>query len=104
MPVMLGEARRLRTEEVPREELKAHIAVFTTSFLVESDSLDAQAELLSRAQRFGEDWRLARDLPARLKEVSAESVRAFADKHLRNLQTVVVGDPAKVEPSVIGAL
>jgi zinc protease len=104
MPVMLGEARRLRTEAVAPEDLKAHIAVFTTSFLVESDSLDAQAELLSRALRFGGDWRLARDLPARLKEVTAESVRAFADKHLRNLQTVVVGDPAKVEPSVIGAL
>ncbi|WNG43121.1 insulinase family protein [Archangium minus] len=101
MPVMLGEARRLRTEAVSREDLKAHIAVFTTSFLVESDSLDAQAELLSRAQRFGGDWRLARDLPARMKEVTAESVRAFADKHLRNLRTVVVGDPAKVDPSVL---
>jgi predicted Zn-dependent peptidase len=104
MPVMLGEARRLRTELVSPVDLKEHIAVFTTSFLVESDSLDAQAELLSRAQRFGGGWRLARDLPVRLKEVTAESVRAFADKHLRNLRTVVVGDPAKVEPSIIGAL
>ncbi len=103
MPVLLGEARRLRTEDVAREDLEAHIAVFTTAFLVESDSLDGQAELLSRAQRFGGDWRLARALPARLKEVTAESVRAFADKYLRNLRTVVVGDPAKVDPSIVGS-
>ncbi|ATB28796.1 M16 family metallopeptidase [Melittangium boletus] len=104
MAVLVAEARRLREETLSPESLRDSIARFNTLFLMANESLDSQAAMLSRAQRYAGDWRRARDLPVRLKEVTPEQVRAFANQYLRNLRTVLLGDTAKVEPSVLESL
>jgi predicted Zn-dependent peptidase len=62
-----------------------------------NESTDGQASLLGRAQLMGGDWRLAGTLLDRVRQVTAEQVQQFLTRYVKNLQTVVLGDPAKID-------
>ncbi len=102
--VMYGEARKLQAEPVARRELEGDISSFLTGFLMSNETSDGQAGQLSRAEILGGDWRLARSLPDRMRAVSAGDVQAFARKYIRKLQTVVLGDPNKIDVALFSAL
>ncbi len=104
MQVMLGEVRHLKQEPVPKPELEGDVSTFITGFMTSNETTDGQAASLSRAQILGRDWRLIRLLPARLRAVTSEQIEAFARKYIVNLQTVVLGDPGKIDPALFSAL
>jgi predicted Zn-dependent peptidase len=104
MKVMLEEVRHLKREPVPQPELEGDVSTFITGFIASNETTDGQVALLSRAQILGRDWRLIRLLPARLRAVTSEQIEAFARKYIVNLQTVVLGDPAKIDPALFSAL
>jgi len=56
---------------------------------------------LVAAQLLGGDWRLVRTLPERIRQATAADVRAFAQKYIRAYQVAVVGDPKKVDLSML---
>jgi predicted Zn-dependent peptidase len=101
--LMLGEARRLAEETVPPRELEASRAVLLTEWLLGVRSVADQAELLAVAQLQGGDWRLARQLPDRLRTVGGDEVRAFARRYLAHFQVVLLGDPAHLPRSALGS-
>lgn len=80
------------------DQLEGSKRVFLTSFLLQEESTSGQAELLARAQLVGGDWRLARDLPKQVAEVTPVQVQAFLARYARNLQTIVLG-PAQGLPA-----
>src|SRR5262249_28822751 len=95
--VMLGEAQRLRAEPPTEKEVTATKSVFLTDYLTQSEATDGQAAMLGEAELYGGDWRLARTLPERIRAVTPGAVQSFAVKYVRRLQTVVLGDPAKID-------
>jgi zinc protease len=104
MQVMLDQVRALQRQPVPAPELKGDVSTFITGFMAANETTDGQAALLARAQILGGDWRLVRSLPDRMRAVSGEEIEAFARKHIANLQTVVLGDPQKIDPALFSSL
>jgi len=102
--VMYGEARKLKVEPVGGPELEGDISFFLTGFLMSNETTDGQAGQLSRAEILGGNWRLARSLPDRMRAVTAGDVQAFARRYIAKLQTVVLGDPEKVDQAIFSAL
>src|SRR5205807_8784010 len=78
LKVMLAEAARLQREPVPAADLAGTKSVFLTSYLMDDQATDGQAGQLARAQILGGDWRLARLLPERIRQVTAADVQRFA--------------------------
>jgi len=104
MRVMLDQARLLKQEAVPAAELEGDVSTFITGLMMANETTDGQAALLARAQLLGHDWRLARSLPERMRAVTAQQIEAFASKYIVNLQTVVLGDPKKVDAALLSSL
>lgn len=104
MRVMLDEVRRLRETPVPEADLAGAKAQFLTSHLMSNEATDGQASWLAMTDLVGGDYRLSRELPSRIRAVSAADVQAFARAWARQLQTVALGDPAKVDRALLESL
>jgi zinc protease len=103
MKVMFDEAHRLATELVPAKELDASKSVFLSSHLQAHEAVDGQAYDLADAVVLGGDWHLAKTNIERLRATTPEAVRDAARKWFTNVQTAIVGDPAKLDPKVVAA-
>ncbi len=101
MKVMFDEARRLRDEPIGAGELAGHQASFLTRTLMRAEDAAGQASQLASAQLRGGDWRLLQNLPARIEAITAAQIQAWAKAHLTHFQTVVIGDPAKLDRAAL---
>jgi zinc protease len=104
MKVMLDEARRLRDEPIGDAELAGFKSTFLTYYIEQHETPEGQASVLAEAQLHGGDWRIGRDLPGRVRAVTAADIQAFARKYLVHMQAAVVGDPAKVDAALFTSL
>ncbi len=66
--------------------------------------MSSQAGMIGRALLLGNDWHLARTLPEKIKAVTAADIQAFAKKYAGHLQTVVLGDAAKIDRGLFGSM
>ncbi|MGH9888492.1 MAG: M16 family metallopeptidase, partial [bacterium] len=103
MRVMLDEARRLRDEPMPERELAAIKATLLTDAFLDGEAPADQAVQLGHAQLYAGNWRAARNLPDRVRAVSAALIQAWATRRLTHLQTFVVGDPTKIDRKALEA-
>jgi predicted Zn-dependent peptidase len=97
LQVVLDVVHEFQTGHIDAESLEGDKRTFLTHFLMRDESTDGQASLLGRAQILGGDWRIAGRLLDRVREVTADQVQAFLREYLKNLQTVVLGDPGKID-------
>jgi predicted Zn-dependent peptidase len=102
--VTLDEVRRLQDEAVPAKELTSAKSTFLTGYLMANETMSGQAGMLAQARLIGTDWHLARTLPEKIKAVTAAEIQAFTRKYAQHLQTVVIGDPAKVDKALFGSM
>ena len=103
LPVMFGEAARLKTEPIPEPELTAFKEQYLTGLFRDTESLDGQAEILARAQLVFGDFRAIPAYVAKVRAVTAAEVQAFARKAFVNMRTVGVGDPQAIEKGAAAA-
>ncbi|MEO6774020.1 MAG: pitrilysin family protein [Kofleriaceae bacterium] len=101
MKVMFDEARRLRDEPIPADELAGHQASFLTRTLMRAEDAAGQANQLASAQLRGGDWHLLQDLPAKIEAITPAQIQAWAKTHLTRFQTVVIGDPTKLDRAAL---
>jgi zinc protease len=97
MTVMLAEAKKLRDEPIPTGELEGEKSTLVTYNVMAAEDAAGQAYNLALAQNVGGDWHLLQDLPAKIHAVTAVQIAAWAKAHLTHLQTVVIGDPTKLD-------
>lgn len=102
--VTLDEVRKLQNEAVPPKELTSAKSTFLTGYLMANESMSGQAGMLAQARLIGNDWHLARALPEKIKAVTAAEIQAFAKKYAGRLQTVVIGDPTKIDKALFGSM
>lgn len=98
--VMLDEIKRLRTELVEPDELRATAAQFLTTYYLAEETNGSQVATLALYELVGGGWRQAFAALDRLQAVTPEQVRAAARKYMVNLRFAVVGDEARVRPLV----
>lgn len=102
--VTLDEVRSLQNEAVPPKEITSAKSTFLTAYLMGNETMSGQAGMLAQARLIGNDWHLARTLPDKIKAVTAAEIQAFAKKYAGRLQTVVLGDPTKVDKGLFGSM
>jgi predicted Zn-dependent peptidase len=95
--VMLNEITRLQTETIPREELESTVQHFLTRHYLGQETNAAQAGELAQYEIIGGGWRNAFVFLPRLRAVTAEDVQRVAQKYMRNIRFVVLGDPKSVD-------
>jgi zinc protease len=102
--VMQRVVNAYRTGEIDPNILEGDKLTFLTHLLLQNESTSGQADLLARAQLLGGNWRLSRDLPAKVQRVKKAEVVEFLDHYLVNLQTVIVGNPKDADLKALGGL
>jgi zinc protease len=98
--VMLDELRRLQTTPLTTAALDAAKAEFLTGLVNDSEATDGQAWLLAFGDLQLGDWRYSQQFMQQVRAVTPEQVQAFAKKYFVNLQTVMLGDPSKLDPAL----
>ncbi len=104
LQVMQQVVNSYRKGDIDPLVLEGDKLIFLTHLLMQSESTTGQADLLARAQLIGGDWRLSRDLPQNVQRVDKAQVAAFLKDQLKNLQTVVIGNPKDVDPTLLEKL
>ncbi len=102
IPIMLGELKKLATEPLGAEELAGTKSLFRTSLLMGQEATDDEATSLARGLLYTGDWRYTSKVLAESAAVTAAQVQASARGAYRHLQFVLLGDPAKLDPKLIG--
>jgi zinc protease len=95
--VMLDEIARLQREPLPQEELDSTVQHFLTRHYLGQETNAAQAGELAQYEIIGGGWRNAFVFLPRLRAVTAADVQRVAQKYMRNLRFVVLGDPKSVD-------
>jgi len=98
--VMLDEISRLQREPISSTEIQAVIAQFLTSYYLGQETNAAQAGDLALYELLGGGWRNSVEVIERLKAVTAADVQRVAQKYMRNIRFVVLGDPRTVNTDV----
>lgn len=98
--VMLNEVYRLQTEPVSADDIEGVVAQFLTSYYLEQETNPAQAGELAEYELIGGGWRNSVEVIERVKEVTPAQVQAAAQKYMRNMRFVVLGNPTSIDSKV----
>ncbi|HEX8188977.1 MAG TPA: pitrilysin family protein, partial [Pyrinomonadaceae bacterium] len=98
--VMLEEIRRLQTQEISPDEIKATAQQFLTRYYMGQETNAAQAGELAQYELIGGGWRNSAVFIDRLRAVTPADVKRAANTYMRNLQFVVIGDPRSIDKGV----
>jgi zinc protease len=98
--VMLDEIRRLQTQEISPDEIKATAQQFLTRYYIGQETNAAQAGELAQYELIGGGWRNSAVFIDRLRAVTPAEVKRVANTYMRNLQFVVIGDPRQIDKGI----
>lgn len=98
--VMLGEIDRLKNEEVDEEEFLGIPGYFLSTYFVKLETNAAQAGELGRYELIGGGWRRSADFIRGVSAVTPSDVKRVANKYMKNLKFVVLGNPAAIDRTV----
>jgi zinc protease len=98
--VMLDEIRRLQTQPIDQQDIRGVIAQFLTSYYLSQETNAAQAANLAEYELIGGGWRRSFDMLSNLRAVTPSDVQRAAQKYMRNIRFVVIGDPQRIDKSV----
>jgi zinc protease len=98
--VMLNEITRLQREPVEPDEIALEINGYLTRYYMGQETNMAQAQELARYELIGGGWRNSLDFLERLRAVTPKDVQRVAQKYMRNLRFVVIGDPQSIDRNI----
>jgi len=102
--VMLEEIAKLQQQPVTPDELKGTVQQFLTKYYLGQETNAAQAGDLAQSELLGGGWKNSFDFIDRLRAVTPEDVQRVAQKYMRNIQFVVLGNPNNIDRSIfVGA-
>jgi predicted Zn-dependent peptidase len=95
--LMLDEINRLQQVPISNEDIQAVVAQYLTSYYIGQETNAAQAGELAQYELLGGGWRSSLDIIDKLSAVTPQDVQRVAQKYMRNLRFVVLGDPKSVD-------
>jgi zinc protease len=98
--VMLDEISRLQREPIEKEDITAVVAQFLTTYYMGQETNAAQAGELAQYELIGGGWHNSVDFIERIKAVTPADVQRVAQKYMRNIRFVVLGDPKSIDTNV----
>ena len=98
--LMLTEINRLQTEPVSSDDIHAVIAQYLTTYYLGQETNAAQAGELAQYELIGGGWRNSVNFLEKLSAVTPADIQRVAQKYMRNIRFVVLGNPQSVDPNV----
>ncbi|MDT4968208.1 MAG: zinc protease [Acidobacteriota bacterium] len=102
--VMLDQIKRLQTQPLDPMDITGVISQYLTTYYMGQETNAAQAANLAEYELIGGGWHNSFDTLTRLRAVTPADVQRVAQKYMRNLRFVVLGDPKRVDTSVFTAV
>ncbi len=96
LDLMRQELLALRSSQVSEEGLERLVQQFITEYFLDNETVAAQADFLARAELFAGDYRSAQTFAADLRRLTPDDVKAAADRYMRDIRFVYLGDSSKV--------
>jgi zinc protease len=98
--VMLDEINKLKAGQIEEDEISANAGQFLTTYYLGQETNAAQASEIARYELIGGGWRNSFEFLNRIREVSSKDVQAAANKYMKNIRFIVVGNPAAVNREI----
>jgi zinc protease len=98
--VMLNEITRLQTQPIGPDDINAVVAQFLTSYYIGQETNAAQASELAQYELIGGGWRNSLIFLEKLRAVTPADVQRVAQKYMRNIRFVVLGNPQQIDKNV----
>jgi zinc protease len=98
--VMLNEIARLQREPIGQDDIQAVVAQYLTIYYMGQETNAAQAAELAQSELVGGGWRNSLLFLEKLRAVTPADVQRVAQKYMRNIRFVVLGNPAQIDKNV----
>lgn len=98
--VMLKEVKSMRNELVDEGSFIGVPGFFLTTYYIKQETNAAQVAELARYELIGGGWRNSLEFLNGIRNVKPQDVQAAANKYMKNIRFVVIGNPATVNKSV----
>jgi len=98
--VMLKEINDLKREMVSPDEISGVTGQFLTTYYLGQETNVAQAAELARYELTGGGWRNSFEFLNKVREVKPEDVQRVAQKYMKNLRFIVLGNPAAINRQI----
>lgn len=98
--VMLDEIARLQKEPVDHEDIQGVVAQYLTTYYMGQETNAAQAAELAQYELLGGGWRNSIGFFEKVDAVTPEDVQRVAQKYMRNIRFVVLGNPKSVDTRI----
>ena len=98
--VMLNEVRRLQDQPLAQSDIVGVVSQYLTTYYLGQETNAAQAANLAEYELIGGGWRNSFETIAKLRAVTPGDVQRVAQKYMRNLRFVVLGNPAQIDKTV----
>lgn len=98
--LMLNEINRLKTQPVDPSDISGVAGQFLTTYFIGQETNAAQAAELARYELIGGGWRNSFQFLDKVRQVTPADIQMVANKYMKNIRFVVVGNPAAIDRSV----
>ena len=98
--VMLNEVNKIKTQQINSAVIPSIAGPFLTLHYIDQETNAAQARELATYELIGGGWRNAFEFLDRIRAVTPQQIQAVAQKYMKNIRFVVVGDPAAVNKEI----
>ena len=98
--VMLNEINDLKQESVSADEISAVTGQFLTTYYLGQETNVAQAAELARYELTGGGWRNSFEFLNKVNEVKPADVQRVAQKYMKNLRFIVLGNPTAINRQI----
>ena len=90
----------MRTEPVDENSFTGVPGFFLTTYYIKQETNAAQVAELARYELIGGGWRNSLEFLNGIRNVKPQDVQAAANKYMKNMRFVVIGNSATVNKSV----
>ena len=98
--VMLNVIKSLKTTPIQQAEIEGMAGQFLTNYYMKQETNAAQALELAKYELIGGGWRNSFELLNRLRGVTSAEVQNVAQKYMKNIRFVVIGNPQAIEKNI----
>ncbi len=95
--VMLDEIKKIKQGSVDAETIGQMGAYFLTTYYLKEETNAAQAAELAQYELLGGGWKNSLEFLDRMRKVKPAEIQAAANKYMKNIRFVIVGNPADVD-------
>ncbi len=98
--VMLDEVENLKKNQINDETIDGISGHFLTLHFLGQETNAAQAGELAKYELIGGGWRNSFDFLDKIRQVTPAEVQAAAQKYMKNIRFVVIGDPKAIDRQI----